>query len=639
MAFCAAVFVMSARVDARVARFEVLSRTDVAYGYERIVGKLHLAEKPGTPANARIVDLGLAQVDAAGEVEATADVEIVRPKDPATSNGAAIVEVNNRGGKGMVWHLNEANPGGDPATPQYWGDGFLERHGFTMMWVGWQWDVPKRPGLMGLDAPILHDHGRTITGFLHSDFHVDAPSATHEIGDRGHTPYLVASENDSANVLTERDDVLAPRHTIARSRWHFVNGDRDIALDGGFVRGKIYELVYRAKDPVVTGFGFAAERDAVAWLKHDPNAPVHIMRAYGYGISQSARFLRQFLYDGFNADENGNVVFDGFIPIVSGAALGGFNVRFGQPSRDAAAFSSFFYPVDIPPFDDARLLAHGGSSAMTAKVMYIFTSHEYYGRVASLMTTSDDGKRDLSPPGNVRYYAVMGGQHVPRVAPVTRPGMRHLPDPLDYTWLERSLLVKLDAWVRAGASPPPSRYPRLADRTLVAPGTQHFPSIPNVATPVPAVIHRTYHYDFGPAFPAAVTYEPPRVGTPYPLLVPASDEDGNDRGGLRLPDVAVPLATYTGWNLRTTPVGFDTHLVDFFGSFFPFAQHDSAAARDPRWSITARYGNRATYLRRYDAAVNALIRDGYLLPEDAAALHAHADALWTSLTTQNSPTG
>jgi Alpha/beta hydrolase domain len=263
--------------------------------------------------------------------------------------------------------------------------------------------------------------------------------------------------------------------------------------------------------------------------------------------------------------------------------------------------------------------------------MYIFTSHEYYGRVASLMTTSTDGKRDLSPPGNVRYYAVMGGEHVPRVAPDPWPGMRYLPDPLDYTWLERSLLLRLEGWVREGAAPPASRYPRIADATLILPGTQHFPTVRNVATPAPAVVHRTYQYDFGPGFPAAMTYEPPHVGAPYPVLVPATDEDGNDRGGLRLPDVAVPLGTYTGWNLRTAEVGFPSHLVDFFGSFLPFARNDAqrGACGDTRPSITARYGNRAGYLQRYDTAVHALIGNGYLLSEDAAALHARADALWT----------
>lgn len=608
-------------VQARVAAFDIISRTDVAYGYEMIVGKLHIAERPNTPANRAIVDLGLAPVDGTREVEAASDIVIVHPKDASKSNGAVIVEVNNRGGKAMVWHLNQAPHPASMTSNTYWGDGFLEKHGFTMMWVGWQWDVPQKPGLMALHAPVVSDHGKTITGMVHSDFHVDSPQATHEIGDRGHTPYPVAGQNDPADVLTWRDDVLSQRHVIPREQWQFVDRGRDVALNGKFVPGKIYELVYRAKDPVVTGLGFAAERDAVSWLKHDPSAPVHVAEAYGYGISQSARFLRQMLYEGFNADEQGRIVFDGLMPIVSGAALGGFNVRFGQPSRDAAAFSSFFYPVDIPPFDDLTLLSHGGAMATSAKIMYIWTSHEYYGRNAALVTSSDDGTHDLATPPNVRYYAVMGGEHVPRVQPLLQPGMRYALNPLDYTWIERPLLLRLQAWVRSNTTPPASRYPRIADGTLVPAGKENFPAAIAIATPAPDDIHHTYRLDFGPGFPGKMTYEPAHVLGTYPLLLPLAGADGNDLGGLRLPDISVPLATYVGWNLRTAEVGFPNHLIDYFGAYLPFTPQ----------MIAARYQNEADYLRKFDASVAQLVNDGFLLHEDEPALRAHAAQMWSRL--------
>jgi len=572
--------------NARVSAFELLSRTDVlggqAFGatgaYEKIVGTLHFADDPNAPANRRIVDLGKAPRNARGEVESSANVMILQPKDPARANGAAIVEISNRGGKGLLYHANQTAPSMDPTTQADFGDGFLMKHGFTVVWVGWQFDVPAKPNAMRLTAPVATEHGRTITGLVRADFHVDASAPEAPLGHNGQTPYAVADEHDPADVLTERDEILAPRRVLPRAAWHFGASATTVALDGGFAPGKIYELVYRARDPVVTGLGLAAQRDAVAWLKHDPAAPAHVARAYGYGISQTGRFLRQFFYEGFNLDEEGRNVFDGAMPIVSGAALGSFNYRFAQPSRDAAAFSSFLYPTDRFPFTDAveadpltgardGVLAHAPLDPSQAKIVYLFTSHEYYGRVASLMTTSVDGKRDVELPANVRAYAYMGGQHVPRVPVRRNPHDRYPTDPLDYTWSERALLLRLDAWVKDGTPPPQSRYPRIADSTLVAPEAVRFPRIAGVATPSPEVVHRAYRLDFGPSWPQGIeSLQPPAVGTAYPVLVPQVDADGNDIGGLRLPEVAVPLGTYTGWNLRVPSDGFGSHLVDFYGS-------------------------------------------------------------------------
>jgi Alpha/beta hydrolase domain len=623
--------------QARVTRFEALARAPLAGGapfgdagpYEKIVGRLWFADRPGTPANARIVDLALAPRDAHGDVISSADVVILAPASPARGNGAAVIDIPNRGGATAL-ALNRGRFARDPGQPDDLGDGFLMRHGFTVVVVGWQWDVPREPGLLGLRAPAATDHGRTIDGLVRSDFHVDAPAADHEISDRGHTPYRFARENDPANVLTERDDVLAPRRTIARTRWHVAPDGTRIALDGNFVPGKIYELVYVARDPAVVGLGLAAVRDTVSYLKHDASAPVRIARAYGFGISQSGRFLRTFVQRGFNADERGRPVLDALVALVSGPALGSFDHRFAQPSRDAAAFSSFFYPTDIPPFHESEWPLPAG-----LKVIDVVTSHEYWGRTASLMTTSADGARDVPLPDAVRFYAIAGGMHIPNVPPALREGMRQRTDPLDYRWAERALLLRLDAWVRTGAPPPPSRYPAVADGTLVAPEAWTFPRIPGVVAPTAVAPHRTWRFDFGPRWNAGIDLrEPPGVGTPYATLVPRVDADGIDLGGLRLPEIAVPLATYTGWNVRAPETGFGDRLVDFFGTFAPFARTraERLASNDPRASIAERYADRDAYLRAYDAATAALVRDGYLLAEDAPALHARAEALWTDVT-------
>jgi len=265
--------------------------------------------------------------------------------------------------------------------------------------------------------------------------------------------------------------------------------------------------------------------------------------------------------------------------------------------------------------------------------VYLFTSHEYYGRVASLMTTSVDGKRDVELPANVRAYAYMGGQHVPRVPVRRNPHDRYPTDPLDYTWSERALLLRLDAWVKDGTPPPQSRYPRIADSTLVAPEAVRFPRIAGVATPSPEVVHRAYRLDFGPSWPQGIeSLQPPAVGTAYPVLVPQVDADGNDIGGLRLPEVAVPLGTYTGWNLRVPSDGFGSHLVDFYGSYLTFASTQTSrnASGDPRPSIAERYASRERYLAAFDTAARALARGGYLLEEDLPAQHARAETLWTT---------
>ncbi len=613
--------------QARVVRFETVARSPIGFGYEKLVGRLDYADAPGTAANRAVVDLGLAPRDPHGDVRSSGDVIVLRPLDPARANGAAVIDIPNRGGATAL-ALNRGRFGNGSGRPDELGDGFLMRHGFTVIVVGWQWDVPAEPGLLGLRAPVARERGRPITGLVRSDFHVDAPAAEHGIGDRGHTPYPLAVADDPAAGLTERDDVLAPRRTIPRERWHFARGGGSIALDGGFVPGRIYELVYRAKDPVVVGLGLTAVRDAVAYFKHDPAAPVHVARAYGFGISQSGRFLRMLVQRGFDADEQGRPVLDGMLALVSGPSLGSFDHRFAQPSRDAAAFSSFFYPTDVPPFHEAEW-----PLPPELKVMDVVTSHEYWGRTASLMTTSEDGTRDVALPDGVRFYAVAGGMHIPAVPPALREGMRQRSDPLDYRWLERALLLRLDAWVRTGAPPPASRYPTVADGTLVAPEAWAFPAIPGLAAPTPVALHRAWRLDFGPRWSEGIDErEPPGVGAPYATLVPRVDGDGIDLGGLRLPEIAVPLATYTGWNLRAPQTGFADRLVDFFGSFVPFAptRAQRLAAGDPRPAVDERYADRAAYLRAYDAATAGLVREGYVLAEDAPALHARADVLWSA---------
>ena len=373
IALCALVLATGAgRVaHAVVTRVDVTSRTPLANGkswglagpYEKVVGRMHFAVDPGNAFDKAIVDLDLAPRDSAGKAEFSADFYVLRPVDPQRGSGAMLLEVPNRGGKAILGLMNHGKFSSDPTTPAQLGDGFLMRQGATIAWIGWQWDVPHEDGRMSLDAPVAHrPDGKPITGLVRSDFNVDDPETSHPlghviVGEMGGLGYPVADPREPRNVLTVRDAPDGPRTVVPRAHWRFarvekgkvVPDDRSVWIEGGFQPGKVYEVVYVAKNPVVSGVGLAAIRDAVSYFKHDPDSIAPVRYAYGLGISQCGRYLRMFVKQGFNADEEGREVFDGLFIHVAGAGIGSFNHRFAQPSRDAEVTSTLFYPTDLFP--------------------------------------------------------------------------------------------------------------------------------------------------------------------------------------------------------------------------------------------------------------------------------------------------
>src|SRR6266481_5829641 len=362
------VFVTSS-AEAHVARVEIVSRTDVqdgrAFGlagsYERIVGRVYFAVKPENIHNRQIVDLDKAPRNAQGEVEFSADLYLYKPKDMARGNNAVLFEVSNRGGRGIL-RLVDGGGSGDAEI----GDGFLLREGYTIAWVGWQFDLDDQGEKVRLRAPIAQDAGgKEIRGLVRSDFTPsekkdDMPLGHILLGPSGGKSYPVDDPASAKNVLSVRDTPEGARQTIPRSQWSFghsvewrlVADPHFIHLNGGFLPGRIYEVVYEAKNPVVAGVGLAAVRDFLSYLKYDPQATAPIKRVYAVGISQSGRFLRHFLYQDFNADEQGRQVMDGVIAHVAGAGRGSFNHRFAQPSRDVQPLSSIFFPTDLFPYTD-----------------------------------------------------------------------------------------------------------------------------------------------------------------------------------------------------------------------------------------------------------------------------------------------
>lgn len=653
---------VSAPLQARVTRVEIDSRTDVLNGkafgdvgaYERLSGQIFYVVRVDNPHNSAIVDLRNAVNAGDGEVEFSADFVAFRPKDPHKGNGSMLLEVPNRGRP----HIIALVDGGDADLSRDTGDGWLLRQGFTVVSVGWQWDAPG-PDDLKLYAPIAQENGKRITGLLRGDLmpshEMDEIALGHlNIGNLGGLEYPVAEPRDPRNVLTVRNSRDGKRTVIPASQWQFaetVNGkltpsDRHIHLNGGFQPGRIYEYVYVVADPVVAGLGFAAVRDIAAYAKYGPaNADLHTSRVIAEGISQNGRFLRDFLYEGFNADEQGKMALDGVLAHVAGAGRGSFNYRFAQPSRDGQPTSSIDFPTDIFPFTDlpetdpltaARdgLLQRASADKVVPKIFLSNTSYEYWGRAAALISIDAAGKQDVPISDNVRIYHFTGLQHFSGPFP-PRKGAGDLLGqqdesalPVKYFW--RAMISNMDAWVRKDVAPPKSAYPRIDNGTLVPLQNYSFPPIPDVAWPQEA--SNGERLDFGPQWRSngILSLQPPKVGKPFPVLVPQVNEDGNETDGVRLPEMEVPLGTYAGWNLRDPSISAPAQRVSFEASYIPFAKtaEERHKAADPRRSIAERYSSREDYLDRFGHALDALIEQRWVLPEDRAALMARGQQEW-----------
>ena len=623
---------------ARVVQIRVDHREPVLQGkafgaagaYEKLAGTIEFALNPSLAQNAGIVDLGLAPRNSRGEVEFSADFYLLKPLDTSRGNGRLLYEVGNRGSKGTLRTFQKGAASQDPATEADFGDGLLMRQGYALLWMGWQWDVPD--GRMRMNMPTATDHGAPITGLVRGNFILDVRSETAPLADRGHKAYPIADAQSPDAFMTVRDATIASPQRIPREKWHFVD-DSTVALQGGFEPGRIYDVVYRARDPRVVGTGLAGTRDLISFLKYsDAGNPLRGIRyAYGWGVSQSGRFLRHFLYEGFNEDEGGRQVFDGVIDEVGGAGRGSFNHRFGQASRDANEFSNFLYPVDMFPFTDGpetdpetgqtdALLAKAEARHVAPKIFHILSNSEYFNRAGSLVHTDPAGQRDLEPPAGARIYVIASGPHFFGPFPTTQAANLSAPlNPINRSLVVRALLEALDAWVAEGVAPPPSQLPRVSDGTLVAREKAGWPTIPGVHFPPPALI--TYRLDFGPKWrQGIVDFEPPHIGKPFPSLVPAVDENGNARAGIRLPAVEVPIATYSGWNYRAPGSGATDQFAGEAGSFFPFfrTRAEREAKGDSRLSIEERYANRDQYIGQVALAARKLVQTRYLLPEDVA---------------------
>lgn len=647
--------------QAAVVRFEVTRREPFANGeafgsagsYERIIGRVYFAVDPTLRQNADIVDLSLAPKNSRGQVEFWADLFILAPVDLTKGNGALLYDVNNRGNKLALGMFNYAG-GNDPSTREHAGDGFLMRHGYTIVWSGWDGELLPGGDRLRLMAPVAKSGNEPIVGTIRCEF-VPSPNTRRMVVNwASHGSYRPTEKGLHNATLTIRPRPSSPRVIVPRDQWtmHVADVSSDsstqlpsieVEITAGMQPGAIYELIYEAADPLVMGVGFASVRDLIAALKSgtgDANPLAKdgqpgIRRAYGFGVSQSGRFLREFVYSGFNEDEQGRKVFDGIIPHVAGGGLGSFNHRFAQPTRHSNQHDHHDYPPDRFPFayetqtdplsgQTEGILRRAVATKTAPLVMHTQSSAEYWTRSGSLVHTDPLGVRDSEVPDSVRIYAFGGTQHGPAGWPLSAGSGQNLPNPGDYKPFLRMLLLALDRWTAESKEPPASRYPTIREGMLVdwRHSATGFPNIPGVH--YPEIIQQPHLLDFGPRWQTQriIDFQPPVIRGDYKVLAPRCDRDGNDLGCLQPPEVAVPVATYTGWNLRKADVGAEGQLVSLTGSYIPFPKTRSDRERtgDQRLSVQERYESLDGYVRQFTSACDKLCEGGYLLPEDAERL-------------------
>jgi Alpha/beta hydrolase domain len=653
----AAVVLMAttAAVQARVTRIEISRQEPFATGqsfgdtgaYEKVVGRFHGELDPTHPHNAGIVDLDKAPRNARGMVEYSSDLYILKPANLAKGNGALLYDVNNRGNKRALAQFNSAPGNNDPTTAEHAGNGFLMRQGFTVVWSGWIPGMSANNNALRIEVPTATAATGPIEQTVWDEFLANDSKTV-----AGRLSYRATTTDKSQATLVVRDRNSEAPSVVPADQWEYVDARSIRLLPAGtpFRIGAIYQFIYKAANPPVNGIGFAATRDLVAFLRYaatddagtanplSEGGRAAISRTLAHGTSQSGRYLRDFVYSGFNEDELNRIVFDGVNPHVATARTY-LNYRFGQPNRIIQTGHGFMYfpgsgfpfayETQVDPFTGTRdgVLARCAARGTCPKLVHTNSATEYWQTAQSLVTTDPLGQRDGTPPANVRIYHVAGTHHTGVGSSMPEGVCVMPPDRVDYRPALRAALTALDRWVKDGTPPPPSRYPRIDDGTLVA-TTKPAGTIPGFTLakgPNPRV-----RIDYGPDFDRGIIGKalPVELEDSYRVLVPKVDADGNEVAGLRLPDITVPTGTATGWNVRAPTAGGAGELCYLQGSFVPFAKNkaEREASNDSRPSLAERYRDAADYAEKVRQAADALAREGYLLQEDVKRMVERASA-------------
>ena len=608
--------------------------------YERLQGLAHCEVVPNHPLNAGIVNLEHAPRNQRGNVEYSFDFSILKPLEVERSNGWLFYEILNRGGKRSLARINHAPNTNQPQNASHAGNGFLMNRGFSVVWSGWESKVASSPGRMRAHLPIAREGDRQIVQRCREEF-INAAEGPVFVGSLS---YPAVDLDPGRATLTVRQRERDPRQTPADLTWRYIDRTRiEISRPtSGFDRGAIYEFIYDACDPVVSGIAVAGMRDFVTFLRYEvedeegnPNPFVsrgkpYLSRALGFGLSQSGRVLRDFLYQGFNEDPWGGRVFDAALPVIAGSRRSFVNFPFAQPGRYSRQHEDHAYPDDQFPFSYAAqtdpisgrtdgILERCTRSGTAPLLMHLDTDSEIWAARASLVATDTAGN-DVSMPDNVRIYLAAGLQHGWSEPPVA--GAAQFPDnPISYGSILRALIVALVQWAEDGVEPPPSCFPSRGEGTLAESDRQSsgFPDIPGLRYTGLKNELRLMDY----------TTQPPREGAAYPVYVVKAGEDGNAVAGIRHPLLTAALATHAGWNLRAAGHS-EGELYSIFGSMIPLARTAAARDGDSRRSLEERYGDHAEWVRQLKQAARELVAARYFLPEDAERLVAAAGTSWDS---------
>jgi len=635
-------------VSIDVASRETIAEANVSFSYESILGVVHFTLDPAAPGNKAVVDLAHAPVNAEGLVEYSADFKLLIPSSNIASD-FLYYNVNNRGGSRVPPEVGLEHP--------------LAELGYTYLVTGWINEISSGPNRQRLHAPIITMAGAPIKGDVRYEVTVNAPSFSENIAGSGHLAYTPTREGLATATLSKRDYQDDTREYLSREDFELQvtpQGDSnqplvELILAEGFEPGVIYELIYEAQDPVLSGAGMTAIRDLVSLMRFGGESAdqltqlglPNINHTAAWGISQSGRLLRQFVYQGFNEDLEGRRVFDGVIPVIAGAGYGMFNNRFAMPTRTNGQHSNHLYPNDYFPFTYGEstdpfsgrrdgVLKRAIASGTDPKIMHIQTSNEYWVRGGSLPHTNPEGTEDAELPSSVRFYTLGGSQHgsgsgLPRPA----SSGQLPPNPNRWSPLSDSLLVAMAKWIAEGKEPPASRYPRIADGSLVASHTDRGinPAAWNPLEGVnhPSAIYRPAAADYGSRWEReGIIDSHPQVAIGYyNPLVPAVNLDNNDSAETTVlsPLTQAPVATFVPWNLRAEATGAPLSLARLAGGYIPLptSPNEAAQTRDVRHSLTELYQDFDEYLAQFEAATDKLIVEGYLLAgfkEDYMAIAA-----------------
>ncbi len=657
---------MAMLADARLVRLEVDKREVVAEGrafgtagpYEKLTGRAWFEADPADVRNARVTDIGNAPLNDAGRVPFSADVVILKPVDMAKAAGTLFFEVNNRGRKIAFGRLHDTSSQAnmnDPMSPDDFGNGFLMARGYVVAWVGWGADIAPGDHRLTVDFPIAQDaQGQPLTERILVEFgdrHFSGgnPTTLPLSGGPAFRSYPAVStrkEAADAELWVVESDSPTPDapdipvgQRVADDRWAFAHcpdgwpgtpSATDICLRDGFRNDRNYHLLYRATDSPVMGLGYLTTRDFVSWLRHGiaddagrANPVAGLRNVLCQGISSSGMYLRDFLYQGFNEDEQGRRVCDGMHIHVAGVQKLFLNYRFAQPNPFSQQHRERHVPDTNFPHQygvrgDPRTRIPDGilkRPSTDPKVIHSDTSNEYWQFRASLTGTTEGGRTDLGESPRVRRYLLSRLQHI------GNRQCEQLSNPVHPGPILRALTVALDAWVSDGTSPPASRVPRIADGTLVPPEELDIYAIPGFT--YRGRINGSGERDFGPRVrgnAGVIDNLFPTVVYPHRILVPQLDVRGHEIAGIRHPAIDVPVATYMGWNTRTAEFGGDD-LCDLLGTMIPLPRtvQEAEERHDPRQSLKSLYGNHEGYVRQVRASVERLEDDRLLLPEDAAA--------------------